>query len=149
MELKHKAETLQPQPGAGMGGGTGADADASVGVKASYEHEDSQGAYNSSTAKVSNIKARGNFSSTTTDKTSMEGTNVDVAGNADLTAGSLDYTAARNTESSSSSSNTGTAEVKVGVSVTKAVKAEASGGYGHEDEQSSSSQAVEIGRAHV
>src|SRR3546814_9901194 len=61
------------------------DADASVGVKASYEHEDSQGAYNSSTAKVSNIKARGNFSSTTTDKTSMEGTNVDVAGNADLT----------------------------------------------------------------
>src|SRR3546814_13733661 len=105
MELKHKAETLQPQPGAGMGGGTGADADASVGVKASYEHEDSQGAYNSSTAKVSNIKARGNFSSTTTDKTSMEGTNGDVAGNADLPPGPPHSPAARNTQSSNRRSN--------------------------------------------
>ncbi|WP_394659180.1 hemagglutinin repeat-containing protein [uncultured Novosphingobium sp.] len=124
------------------GKGTGADADASVGVKASYEHEDSNSTANSSTARTSTIKSGGSFSSTTTDKTSLEGTNIQSGGDASLTAGSLDYTAARDTSSSTSNSNKGTAEVKAGISATKAVKAEASGGYEGSQEQAESSKAV-------
>ncbi len=128
--------------GVGAGGGTGVDAGASAGGKITYSHEDTNSSADSSTARTSTIKTGGGFASTTTGKTTMEGTNVEAGSDASLTAGSLDYQAAHNTQSSSSTSNTGEASAKVGIDATKAVKVELEGSYSGEQGSASASQAV-------
>ena len=128
--------------GAGAGGATGVGASASVGVKGSYTHDDATTNDATSTARVSQIKAGGGVSMTSVGKTSMEGTTIQGAGDVALTAGSLDYTAARNTQTSSSSSTSGTAGVKVGIDATKAARLEVDGSYSGRQSESANSQAV-------
>lgn len=117
-------------------------AGASAGGKASYNRETEDGSSSSSTAVTSNIKAGGMMTSTTTGKTTMEGTNLESGGDMTLNAGSLDYRAAQNTESSSTSTSSIDAELKAGVDATKAVTGSISGGYEADRESSSSSTAV-------
>lgn len=120
----------------------GAGANASVGVAASYSGSTSDKTSNSNEAVVSNIKSGGNVKTTTTGKTSLEGTNLESDGDMELNAGSLDYKAARNTESESESSTNIDASAKVGIDATKSVTGEIAGGYGEENSSSSSSTAV-------
>jgi filamentous hemagglutinin family protein len=120
----------------------GAGANASVGVSASYSGSTSDKTSNSSEAVVSNIKSGGNVKTTTTGKTSLEGTNLESGGDMELNASSLDYKAARNTESASEGSTNIDASAKVGIDATKAVTGEIKGGYGEESSSSSSSTSV-------
>lgn len=118
------------------------EAGASAGAKASYHYGNESSSSSSSDAVVSNIKTGGNFKSTTTGKTTLEGTNIDAGGDAELNAKSLDYKAAKDTSSSRSSSTTGDGEIKVGVDASKAVTGSASGSYDNKSSSESSSTAV-------
>lgn len=120
----------------------GAGATASVGVAASYTGSSSDKSAKSSDAVVSNIKSGGNMKTTTTGKTSLEGTNLDAAGDMTLEADSLDYKAARNTASESDHSTDTNANFKLGIDVTKAVTGELSAGHADSKSSSSSSTAV-------
>lgn len=121
---------------------TGAEAGASAGLKATYNRNTSSSDESSSEAVTSNIKAGGSMKTTTTGKTSLEGTNLEADGDMELNAESLDYKAAKNTSSSSSESDNIDAELKVGVDATKAVTGSISGGYDAERESETSSEAV-------
>ncbi len=80
-----------------------AEAGARVGVEASAEYGRSQSSESSSTAVVSNISGGGRLNIQTTDNTSLEGTNLSGGSGVDIDAGSLDFSAAKDTYSSSSS----------------------------------------------
>ncbi|HYD19183.1 MAG TPA: hemagglutinin repeat-containing protein [Patescibacteria group bacterium] len=117
-------------------------AGASAGVQAQYNRETSDVTSSSSTAVTSTIKSGGNMKTTTTGKTSLEGTNLEAGGDMELNAGELDYKAAKNTSSSTSSSSNVDAELKVGIDATKAVTGTISGGYDQSNSTDSSSEAV-------
>lgn len=117
-------------------------AGASAGVKATYNRETSGATSGSSTAVTSTIKSGGNMKTTTTGKTSLEGTNLESDGDMELNAGSLDYKAARDTETSSEKSSNIDAELKVGIDATKAVTGTIAGGYEADRSTDSSSKAV-------
>lgn len=134
------------EAGADSSGQAGAEAgaNAGAGLHASYKNEQSSSSSNSSTAVVSNIKAGGSINSTSSGKTSMEGTNLASGGDVNLEAGSLDYKAAQNTESSSESNSNIDADVKAGINFGSdgKVKGSLAGGYGTESSTESSTTAV-------
>ncbi len=117
-------------------------AGASAGVKATYDRNTAKDKSESSTAVTGTIKSGGNMKTTTTGKTSLEGTNLESGGDIELNAGSLDYKAAKNTSSSSSSSDNINGELKLGIDATKAVTGTIKGGYDQSNATDSSSEAV-------
>lgn len=117
------------------------DADAAYGVKASYKGGSSDESKNSSTAVTSKYKAGGSITSKSTEKTTLVGTLFEAGKDVDIEAGSLDYQAARDSESSTSSSNEIDASGKVALGGTKmGGSAEASFGKEGESEKSSTAQ---------
>jgi len=119
---RSNASSLDARIGVYAGAEAGADsrtgstsADASIGVKASVQGGTESASSSSSTAVTSRYQAGGNINSTSTNGTTLIGTQFESGGNVNINAGSLDYQAARNTESSSSNSLSGSAEVKVGI----------------------------------
>ncbi|MBI5165922.1 MAG: hemagglutinin repeat-containing protein, partial [Magnetospirillum sp.] len=126
---------------------TGMHADASVGGKAGYSRTDSGSTSSTSTAVVSNIKSGGKITSTSTEKTTLQGTVMDSTGDTSITAKSLEVTAAENKTSSSDSSRSISAGVKGALSVGTESKGITPGGsiggsYGSDDNSKSSSKAV-------
>lgn len=119
-----------------------AGAGASAGVAASYNRDTSDTFSYGTEAVVSNIKSGGNLKSTTTGKASLEGTNLESGGDMELNAKTLDYKAARNTESETEGKTNANADMKIGVDATKAVSGSIGGGYGEENSNASSSTAV-------
>ncbi|EBP9900540.1 filamentous hemagglutinin N-terminal domain-containing protein [Salmonella enterica] len=86
------------------------------GVAVSHQHDDNASASDSSEAVVSNVHVKGNFRSTSTQGTTLEGTNITAGKNAELNAGMLDYRAAKNTSSESENSNKAGGKLKAGES---------------------------------
>jgi filamentous hemagglutinin family protein len=128
---------------AGAGTNAGADAGASVGVEASYNGSRSSESASSSQAVVSNIRAGGKVSTTSTGTTTMEGTNISGGTGVEIGAKDLNYTAARNLETSSSSETNINASANIGVGVgTDTVEGGVSGGFDKSNSSASSSTAV-------
>jgi filamentous hemagglutinin family protein len=126
--------------------GADAGASATVGIEASYEHEHNSSSSSSSEAVVSTIKAGGKVSSTSTGKTSFEGTQISGDGGVDLSAKEIDFKAAKNTETSSDNTTTGNASAHFGAGVAVGshapVEGGAEGGFTNDDGTASSSTAV-------
>lgn len=125
--------------GAATGTNTSTSADAAAGIKASYENDKSSASSSSSTAVVSTIKAGGKVSSTSSGKTSLEGTQISSGGDTELNAGSLDYKAAANTSTSTGTDSKGQGELKVDI---KLKSGSLAGGYETSTTKESSSEAV-------
>ena len=123
------------EAGAGASAGLGAtakaeaDAKASIagGAKATLSVDMSSSKETTSTAVASSIKAGGKAKSVTTDKTSLEGTQISGGSAVELEAGSLDYAAAKDTETKSGTSFSGNLSGKIGagLSATTAVTVDA------------------------
>lgn len=126
---------------AGASASTEGGGDASAGVKGKYTYGQSSAAQMDTTAVTSRYKAGGSISSTTTDKTTLIGTQFEAGKDVSISAGSLDYQAARDTHTSSSSSKAAEGEVKA--KLVGSAGAELSGSY----DQSSSSSASSTARA--
>ncbi|EAT0258344.1 hypothetical protein EXO80_26120, partial [Salmonella enterica] len=107
------------------------------GVAVSHQHDDNASASDSSEAVVSNVHVKGNFRSTSTQGTTLEGTNITAGKNAELNAGMLDYRAAKNTSSESENSNKAGGKLKAGESGLSL-----SGEYEKNSKKSTSSKAV-------
>ncbi|WP_374556272.1 hemagglutinin repeat-containing protein, partial [Aquitalea pelogenes] len=120
----------------------GAAADASVGGSISAKHDDAQSTSNASTARVSTIKVGGDFSSNSSQATSLEGSRISSGGNVDLKAGSLDYRAAQNTSSTTGTQANAAASLQVNVNAEHVVGGELSMAGGGGSSQSRSSTAV-------
>ncbi|MDR2838611.1 MAG: hemagglutinin repeat-containing protein [Azonexus sp.] len=99
--------------GASAGASTTGGADAGAGVRVSADGSISNSSTSNSTAVTSSYKAGGNISSTSTNGTSLEGTNFEAGGNVDITGGTVDYKAAKNTSTSSSDSLNASANLSV------------------------------------
>lgn len=110
-----------------------------AGIRASYEYDNSTSSSSSSTAVTSSIKMGGSVNSTSTGKTTMEGTQIQAGQDVNLSASSLDYQAAKNTSSSSSSDKSANASVGVDL-----VKKEVSVGVGYEGNKSSESTSTAV-----
>lgn len=95
----------------------GAKARVTGGVNAAYSGKLSDETETSSTAVVSSIKSGGKIKSITTGKTSLEGTLIEGNKGVELEAGSLDYSAAKDTTSKTSTSGAINAFVEVGAGV--------------------------------
>jgi filamentous hemagglutinin len=108
--------------------------EASAGFKAKYTYDKTAESRTETTAVTSRYKAGGSISSTTTDKTTLIGTQFEAGKDVSITAGSLDYQAAHDTASSSSETKSGSAEAKLKVYGTTGVDLNA----GYEQEKSSS-----------
>jgi filamentous hemagglutinin len=119
-------------------GGAGSQSSAGRGVEVQVTNDRSNSQSNTSTAVVSTIKAGGGVSSTSTGRTTMEGTQIQAAGDVALSASALDYTAARNTQSSSSSSTA----VELGAEVGKSKSVTLSGSREASQSREDASQAV-------
>lgn len=115
--------------------------EASAGFKAKYTYDKTSESKTETTAVTSRYKAGGSISSTTTDKTTLIGTQFEAGKDVSITAGSLDYQAAKDTSSSSSETRSGSAEAKLKVYGTTGV--DLSGGY----EQGKSSATSSTARA--
>jgi filamentous hemagglutinin family protein len=126
---------------AGASASTEGGGDASAGVKGKYTYGQSSEAQMDTTAVTSRYKAGGSISSTTTDKTTLIGTQFEAGKDVSLSAGSLDYQAARDTHTSSSGSKAAEGEAKAKLVGSAGV--ELSGSY----DQSSSSSASSTARA--
>ncbi len=111
--------------------GTAAGGSVSAGVKTQVTSNSTSSSNSSSTAVTSTYNA-GNLTLNIKDKASLEGTQMNASGNVDITAGSLDYKAAKNTSTSSSDELNLNAELKLGVGAGGSVDAsgKADGGYG-------------------
>lgn len=128
-------------------GGTGAakaeaDANASVGGRIQYGYDQSSSSESSSQAVTSRIKAGGSISSTSTQKTTLEGTQLQAGKDVSLDAGSLDFKAAQDTRISHQDSTSVEATAKLGASATKAVDGSLEGEYKGGESESSESKAV-------
>ncbi len=113
--------------------------EASAGVQAKYSYEKNSEASSQTTAITSRYKAGGSISSTTTEKTTLIGTQFDAGKDVTIGAGSLDYQAARDTSSASSETRSLSAEAKA--KLTGTLGAEASGSYEQGKSLSSTSTA--------
>lgn len=111
--------------------GTGTDAGA--GVKAQYEFEGSSSSAETATAVTSKFKSGGTITSTSTDKTTLVGTQFEAAEDIVLTAGEIEYKAAQDSASSSESADAVDVEAKVAVYGNAGFK----GGAGYEGEDKS------------
>ncbi|ECC6922193.1 hypothetical protein DAE56_25965, partial [Salmonella enterica] len=125
--------------GAGSGGKTEVAHKEEVGsgVAASHQHDDNTSSSDSSDAVVSNINVKGNFKSTSTQSSTMEGTNITAGKNAELNAKTLDYRAAASTSSESENNNKAGGKLKAGESGFSV-----SGEYENTSKKSTSSDAV-------
>ncbi|EBW4032804.1 hypothetical protein DPF51_25540, partial [Salmonella enterica subsp. enterica serovar Newport] len=125
--------------GAGSGGKTEVAHKEEVGsgVAASHQHDDNTSSSDSSDAVVSNINVKGNFKSTSTQSSTMEGTNITAGKNAELNAKTLDYRAAASTSSESENNNKVGGKLKAGESGFSV-----SGEYENTSKKSTSSDAV-------
>lgn len=112
---------------------------AGAGIRASYEYENSTSSSSSSTAVTSGIKMGGSVNSTSSGKTTMEGTQIQAGKDVNLTASSLDYQAAKNTSSSSAKDTSANATVSVDL-----VKKEVGVGVGYEGNKSSESSSTAV-----
>ena len=117
----------------------GTESSAGAGIRASYEYENSTSASSSSTAVTSGIKMGGSVNSTSSGKTTMEGTQIQAGKDVNLAASSLDYQAAKNTSSSSSKDTSANATVSVDL-----VKKEVGVGVGYEGNKSSESSSTAV-----
>lgn len=126
---------------AGASASTEGGGDASAGLKGQYSYGQSSESQMDTTAVTSRYKAGGSISSTTTDKTTLIGTQFEAGKDVSISAGSLDYQAARDTHTSSSGSKSAEAEAKA--KLVGSAGAELSGSY----DQSSSSSASSTARA--
>ena len=115
--------------------------EASAGLQAKYSYDKASQGKSDTTAVTTRYKAGGSISSTTTEKTSLIGTQFEAGKDVTLSAGSLDYQAARDTSSAWSESRSISAEGKA--KLTGTVGAEASGSY----EQGKSSSSASTARA--
>lgn len=97
--------------GSGMGQGS---VGASAGVNASYTRTNDSSDASSVRNQVSNMNVGGSFNSTTTGKTTLQGTNINAGSDVNLAADSLEFTAAIDTDSSNSSSDKMSVEAKLG-----------------------------------
>ncbi len=104
----------------------GAEAGASAGLKASYQGATESEASKSTTAVTSKYKAGGSIDSTSTEKTTLIGTQFEAGKDINLSAGSLDYQAAKDTSTSSASKLEGSVEATVGLIGSPEVNIEAS-----------------------
>ncbi len=106
---------------AGLGATANAEADAKAkvvgGVQASYSGSLSKESESASNAVVSSIKSGGKIKSVTTDKTSLEGTQLTAGQGVELEAGSLNYAAAKNTTSKDTLTGSVDAAGKIGLGV--------------------------------
>lgn len=125
----------------GPGAGKPAEKDkgAGAGIRASYQYDSSSDQSNSSTAVVSTIRMGGGVNSTSSGKTTLEGTQISAGQDVSLSAGSLDYKAAQNTSSSTSKSTSAGASVSVDL-----VKKEASVGVNYDGSNSSSNSSTAV-----
>ncbi|PKN07957.1 MAG: hypothetical protein CVU73_11210, partial [Deltaproteobacteria bacterium HGW-Deltaproteobacteria-8] len=106
---------------AGLDGAqAGADAKATgsvgAGVSASYARDANDSSSSASNAVVSTIKSGGKVTSVSAEKTSFEGTQISAGKGVEIEAGSLDFSAAKNTTASSSSTSNVNAQASVGLS---------------------------------
>ncbi len=112
---------------AGLGATASAEADAKAklvgGAKVSYSGSLSKSEESSSQAVVSTIKSGGNAKIVSSGKTSLEGTQIGAGKDVEIDAGSLDYSAARDTTSKRSTSGSvdASGSLGVGLSATTAV----------------------------
>lgn len=125
--------------GPGAGKPAQKDKGAGAGIRASYQYDSSSDQSNSSTAVVSTIKMGGSVNSTSSGKTTLEGTQISAGKDVSLSAGSLDYKAAQNTSSSTSKSTSAGASVGVDL-----VKKEASVGVNYDGSKSSSDSSTAV-----
>ncbi|RZL55981.1 MAG: hypothetical protein EOP70_08380 [Variovorax sp.] len=112
---------------------------AGAGVRVTYENQQDSSRSASSNAVVSSVKVGGNVNSTSSGKTSLEGTNIAAGRDVTLGAGSLDYSAAKNTASSSGDKTQAGASVGVDIA-NKSVSVGAN--YDNGKQSASSSTAV-------
>ena len=110
-----------------------------AGVRATYENQQDSSRSSSSNAVVSNVKVGGSVSSTSSGKTSLEGTNIAAGRDVTLGASSVDYSAAKNTASSSGDKTQAGASVGVDIA-NKSVSVGAN--YDNGKQSASSSTAV-------
>lgn len=101
--------------------------EASAGVQAQYTYEKTGQSSSTSTAVTSRYKAGGSITSTTTDKTTLIGTQMEAGGDVTLKAGSLDYQAAQDSSSASTEDRSASAGGKAKLVGTQGVSVE--GGY--------------------
>ncbi len=99
------------QYGAGVSQGNGISPSATVGAEASYNYENTTENESSSTAKTTRYQAGGDVTSTSSGDTNLEGTRIEADGDINLSADSLNYAAAENTNSSGSNTETANASV--------------------------------------
>lgn len=83
----------------------GAGGEASAGFTAKLDMNDSSESSTTKTAQSSSFKVRGDYESTSSGKTQLEGTNIDVGGNAAITGSSVEITAAYDSSSSDATTN--------------------------------------------
>ncbi|MBK4738968.1 hemagglutinin repeat-containing protein [Noviherbaspirillum pedocola] len=124
--------------------GAEASANASLGIEGQYTNEKNSASSASSQAVVSTIKAGGKVSSTSSEKTTLEGTQISGDGGVSLAAKDIDFKAAKNTETSSSKSSTIDAHAHVAANLGSdgEVTGGLGGGYASDKSASSSSTAV-------
>ncbi|HJV94304.1 MAG TPA: hemagglutinin repeat-containing protein [Azonexus sp.] len=130
----------------GAQGGLGSDVvpkdvktEASAGIKGKYSFDKSHEESAETTAVTSRYKAGGSISSTTTGQTTLIGTQFEAGTDVSISAGSLDYQAARDTTSSASKTQSVEAEAKA--KLTGTVGADLKGSYDQSSESASSSTA--------
>lgn len=115
--------------------------EASAGLQSKYAYDKTSQAASDTTAVTTRYKAGGSISSTTTEKTTLIGTQFEAGKDVTLNAASLDYQAARDTTSASSENRSISAEAKA--KLTGTVGAEANASY----EQGKSSSLSSTARA--
>jgi len=126
-----RAGTMENKAEANAGAGAKAEGRASAGVEVQVDRLVETDKERSTQAVVSNIRAGGNLNSTTTGKTTIEGSNADVGGDINLTADELEMRAARDTNERSSTSEE--INTRVAASIGVGGEAEASASVSSED----------------
>ena len=131
---------------ANAGAGASAEGGARVGVEATVDRTVSGEETQATQAQVVNIKTGGNTNLSTTEKMTLEGTNLEAEGDVNLSASELEVLAARDTESSTSFSETITARAAASIGV--GGEAEAKAGVNKDTGASASADAeggVQVG----
>lgn len=114
-------------------------ASASAGIKASYEGSLENESSTTKTAVTSKYKASGSITSKSTESTTLIGTQFEAGKDITIEGGTIDYQAARDSQTDTSTKHDMAAEVKVGIYGAKGPSGEAS--YNGETESESSSTA--------
>jgi filamentous hemagglutinin len=117
-----------------------AEAGAREGIEMSFDRTTSTDTSKATQAVVSNIKVGGNINSTSSGKTTLQGTNLEAGGGVNLSASELEIQAARDTASQTSTTETVYASLQVYIGVGAEAKAKASASTG-DDENTASAEA--------